>query len=764
MRKKTFFSFLLICVFAASSCFASPSNPENKKRDGILRLFDLKNFLSQFEDTKVQYDYLKLASALQGLVNRDKPQIYYFYESNSIAEAAGMDMDRYWFDQLNGDGQYLSSFAKVHETDFFRLLEVFKNEIRGIVLWDENVPATANVAATVAGADKLLPVRYDETPGSVYDEVVVKRNLLPVKLNLVGKFTGQGTIDGTNMPSTGSAKNDAYLWAKFHYLDKGLTNPVLMEYALDAFSWDKSGGQYNAKMYSAYIPQKMKAGQELAVSVTVENTGETAWSLETNDRLGSGMTNEFIWNDLHGGYSNHPGDQRVFLDAGERIEPGQRKTFTFTLIAPDTPGEYTFNARMVRDGVTWMGDSLNRTVEVTAEDVPPEDPAEKVIAGGSFRYPDLFNSFLPNADYYIANKAFFFDLSPDRTIAPIDDRGQPVGTDYNTLIELLRAQNQRAGKQIITIGGFVPWFLKYTTAADSASRLEPVAAEWGYLDIISKYNAQKDADAYGLIGLANASVFQHVPLKKQFKQNNDKGKNGKRLESDKKYVVFYMGDYDGGAWFSGALPALWNDPKRGDLPLAWSHVPGLSKRVPHVFNYIYDTMTPNDYFVSGDNGAGYLNPMMLLEENRPDGLPPFLNIWEQYNRKYYRQFDLDITGFLISGNSGSVNREVQEAYSRISPVGVGNNNGFEEPVVKGTPFVHVVDLGIQEQNAEEYGKRLAGMLQGDKQFHMFRVILTRPGVLVDAVRYVKENYPDQRFEVVDPYTFFRLYKNSLGNN
>ncbi len=614
----------LLCSSLIALPLASCSSSEPKP---ILQVFDLKAFIDSIADNKVAYDYLKLAATLQGLVNRDKPQLYFLYESNYIAQENDMDSDQFWLTYLTKKGNHLSGYRLNRGNDFFKLLEQYHDQIDGLVLWDQEVPATSNVASTVSGVENLLPVRYDPHSGSVYDELVQKRNLLPVKKTLVDKFTGQGTIVDTDIPSTGSAKNDAYLWAKANYLDTNLTNPVLMEYALDAYTWKKNN-----------------------------NT-----TLANND---------------------------------------------------------------------------------------PEFALE---------YPDnLFNTFLPNADYYIANKAFFFDLSPDFA-PPVDDREQEPGTDLNTLESLLKSQRQLAGNHLITIGGFVPWFAKYTKFADPEANLEPTQAEFKFLDLASSYNAQKDADAYALTGLSNASVFQHIPLN-TLKQNNDKGANNKLVyEQGTKYIAFYMGDYDAGAWTSSALPALWNDPKRGELPLAWSVVPGLSVRVPHAYNYVYSTMTDNDYFVAGDNGAGYLNPIMLKEQNRPEGVPPSMNEWQQYNSEYYSKFDLDISGFIISGNAKLFDSEIQEMYSRISPIGVGVNTSFQSVIVNDTPFIQVEDAGHEEKDAEAYARMLYDKLPGSS-FHMFRNILSRPSVIVDAVKRLREEHPDLKIEIVDPYTFFRLYK------
>ncbi|GBG05716.1 hypothetical protein PAT3040_00200, partial [Paenibacillus agaridevorans] len=512
-----------------------------------------------------------------------------------------------------------------------------------------------------------------------------------------------------------------------------------------------SEGTLAARLIAENLPDRMEPGSIMRLSMTFENTDSFVWSEDDLVRFAPTDNNGLMWGHLTGGYVLALNNARIFMNG----TTGQNEdhTFTFTIEAPSTEGSFTFEAQMIRDGSARFGPLVKKTIQV-GKPLPPEETIDK----DDFSYPDLFNSSLPNADYYISNKAFFFDLSPDKTSIPNDDKGQPLGTDYDTLIELLSAQNNKAGRNIFTVGGFVPWYIKYTSLIDPVgANLTEYEMEWLYLDIISAYNAQKDADAFGHVGLSNASVFQHDPLSGSYVQNNDKGDNDIVLEEGKKYITFYMGDFDGSSWANGAFPVMWDDPKRGELPLGWALVGNTSKRVPQLYNYIYDTMSPNDYFVAGNNGSGYLNPMMLMEENRPAGLPDFLNVWEEYNTAMYNKFDLDITGFFISGNSGITPLRVQETYSRFSPMGVGNHEGFEQKVVNGTPFAPVIAMGHDVSDSAQYGEELVNELKR-RDFLNVKVVLTRPSAIVGAIDYIRETYPDLDFEVVDPYTYFRLFK------
>jgi PKD repeat protein len=115
------------------------------------------------------------------------------------------------------------------------------------------------------------------------------------------------------------------------------------------------------------IPATMQVGQSVQLGVTLKNIGSNTWRASSNDRLGAGGENAFIWSAFaNGGYSNAATDQRVFLSGADAIVTGSAKTFTFSITAPSVAGQYAFSARMVRDGVTWFGDTITKIVTVNS--------------------------------------------------------------------------------------------------------------------------------------------------------------------------------------------------------------------------------------------------------------------------------------------------------------------------------------------------------------------------------------------------------------
>lgn len=171
------------------------------------------------------FDTLHLAAVLQGVVNRGLPRLYIDY--------TGVDM--FWLQRMQDKGGYLEHVQLEPVNGIDEAVDVFRSYIKGAVVWDPNVPATNNVASTICGCEDLIPVRFDESAGSLYDRLIKNGPRLPVVHSLVGMFTGRDKIPGTDRDSTGSAKCDAYLWAKIHYLDTGKCNPRELGYYCDAF-------------------------------------------------------------------------------------------------------------------------------------------------------------------------------------------------------------------------------------------------------------------------------------------------------------------------------------------------------------------------------------------------------------------------------------------------------------------------------------------------------------------------------------------------
>ncbi|MEQ7005593.1 NEW3 domain-containing protein [Actinopolymorpha sp. B17G11] len=207
------------------------------------------------------YDELHFVATLQGIVNRSHPRLYVHFLNHN--EFGDIDIDAYWLDVLQERGGLLDGREIRQVASLDELVSTFRPLLRGAVVWDPAVPATSNVASTVAGARDVVAIRYDRTEGSLFQRYVdgSGKLRLPVKVWLIQPdgsplFTGQGTIPDTDRATTRSPKCDAYLWAVEQYLRSGESVPEFAYY-LDAYWLNDPKGQ---------LPQTLLTNHDYLVS------------------------------------------------------------------------------------------------------------------------------------------------------------------------------------------------------------------------------------------------------------------------------------------------------------------------------------------------------------------------------------------------------------------------------------------------------------------------------------------------------------------
>lgn len=371
-----------ILVFSINDIKDFGSSTENSKKLDLteqnLLVFDLERFINSLSSERAKYDYLKVAATLQGLANREQPILYYKYESNGF-NINGTKMDDYWLSELKKNGKYFENYNISTCNTFYDVINSVKSiaEINGVVIWDDKVPATSNVASTIAGVENLIPIRYDTSGDSAYTDLVINRNIFgSVKRNLVNVFENIDYLPDQNLAktntgiaSTGSAKNDAYLWAKKYYIDTGKTSKEVMAYSRD--SWISDLAIDNARFVYASLPEKIKAGEEVEVSVTVLNnctqSGES-WSKEENYRIAAAENGNNNFQITWAQYGYEQGSDvshvRIYFESGNPIEVGEMVTIKFRIKAPTIAGDHYLNLQVVHDGQAWINGVLKQKIEV----------------------------------------------------------------------------------------------------------------------------------------------------------------------------------------------------------------------------------------------------------------------------------------------------------------------------------------------------------------------------------------------------------------
>ncbi|MHC4797639.1 MAG: NBR1-Ig-like domain-containing protein [Planctomycetota bacterium] len=103
----------------------------------------------------------------------------------------------------------------------------------------------------------------------------------------------------------------------------------------------------DAQYISHTIPPCMETGNTYNVMVRMKNNGTSTWTKSAGYKLGMNEDDDPFNTSV-----------RVQLDSGDSIATGQQKSFSFTMTAPDTPGYYVTDYRMLKEGVEWFGEII----------------------------------------------------------------------------------------------------------------------------------------------------------------------------------------------------------------------------------------------------------------------------------------------------------------------------------------------------------------------------------------------------------------------
>lgn len=391
---------------------------------------------------------------------------------------------------------------------------------------------------------------------------------------------------------------------------------------------------------------------------------------------------------------------------------------------------------------------------------------------------------IENFDYLIARQAFCFDLNPNPNDVVCDDPSQPAGTDHETFIMILQKRYERAKGAMGQMMGFPPWWIKYTvdTPGDTGhnGKLGGPQLEWLFCEYITSYNMAMEADAAHPCSMSNGSfMYKYRVTATEFKNTDTKEEDMLTFDSNKRYFTMYVGDYDSSAWMKNYLANFWRDSARGTMPLMWAFNPNLSNRIPVVWEYIYATKSDKDYIVAGE-GAGYTMPGYFIE-NRETGelrdASEGWDVWIEYSKKYYQLFDIDITGFIINSQSGSlevkgINPEIMTQYNKLSPVGSFTNASSSRKqalaLQDGVPYVYLyneIPFNADPQDTTAF----EGMYNYDRgsmgayNFSAYRTVVQAPSTIkevVEAYTSYATNKSGKEYVYVDPYNFFSLVRQS----
>ncbi len=172
----------------------------------------------------------------------------------------------------------------------------------------------------------------------------------------------------------------------------------------------------------------------------------------------------------------------------------------------------------------------------------------------------------------------------------------------------------------------------------------------------------------GLHNLPNLSFncqFGFTPGFK-FTNHNHVAPETRLTAGPKVYLAFVQSDSIG--------IGVWTKPGRGKLPFAWQVTMNWTKFSPAALEYFHESATPNDYFIAGLSGPGYMYPNHIPAQRFP-GLM-------KEARELMAQLDLHVMEIMdnsaADGNVGNTDltKETVDRYYAAFPDVIGFINGY----------------------------------------------------------------------------------------
>jgi hypothetical protein len=172
----------------------------------------------------------------------------------------------------------------------------------------------------------------------------------------------------------------------------------------------------------------------------------------------------------------------------------------------------------------------------------------------------------------------------------------------------------------------------------------------------------------GLHNLPNISFTCQIPLTPDFKFiNNHHVAPDAKLHAEKKVYVCAVATDSMGI-------GAWTKPGRGRIPYTWQVTMNWAWMNPPALQFFYEDRTPNDYFIAGLGGPGYMYPKTIPAEKFPALMKDARTLMTQLDLRAMELMDYS-EGNRQVGNT-DLPKEVVDRYYREFPDVIGFINGY----------------------------------------------------------------------------------------
>ncbi|KAF7198333.1 hypothetical protein HII31_00072 [Pseudocercospora fuligena] len=140
---------------------------------------DVGTVIDAADITNLTAEEQGLLVTLQGIVNRKEPRIYLYWDKAGEHPEGVNYSHQVWLQGIAD--QFLVHGGKVHDAGSpLQLLDKYKADIKGAVVYDQDVPDTINLATTLAGMHDLLKLAKSHNLSIMYDLRGMFKNKLEV--------------------------------------------------------------------------------------------------------------------------------------------------------------------------------------------------------------------------------------------------------------------------------------------------------------------------------------------------------------------------------------------------------------------------------------------------------------------------------------------------------------------------------------------------------------------------------------------------------
>jgi len=255
----------------------------------------------------------------------------------------------------------------------------------------------------------------------------------------------------------------------------------------------------------------------------------------------------------------------------------------------------------------------------------------------------------------------------------------------------------------------------------------------------------------GLHNLPNVSFTSQIPLTPDFKftNNHSVAPDEKLVAEDKVYVAALATDSMGiGAW---------TKPGRGKIPYGWQVLMNWSWMNPPALQFFYESKTPNDYFVAGLSGPGYMYPKSIPAEKFPPLMADARSLMSTLDLRVMEIMDYS-EGNRHVGNT-DLPKDLVDRYYREFPDALGFINGYGTARtfdLRGDqPFLsYDYYLGVYRPT-EEAAADLEELIRLNPQRPYFLLMHVRERTTIEQVSNILDNLSDE-VEVVPLDVFMKL--------